>query len=116
MKSFILFIILICFISCEKIERRGPFVSKSKIIYKHHEDAKTKWGYHYGYSVMKGKYCYHYGSETVPEKYIVHYLFMEDTIKNGSKELFSYDSILIYYSKIFKVEEKKSLLKIKSIA
>lgn len=34
---------------------------------------ESKWGYHYGYSFIRGKFCYHYGryTETICDENIV---------------------------------------------
>jgi hypothetical protein len=102
-------LIFLLFTSCVKIVEKGPFTYESRVINKHHEDAKTEYGYHYGYSVMKGKTCYHYGNYDVPEENEITYIFLGDTLTKNSKELFNKNRLLITYMKVYHVEKEDTL-------
>jgi hypothetical protein len=109
---FLLLITLILFIiSCYKITESEPITTSSKIIYRHHEDKKTEYGYYYGYSMMKGKYCYHYGLHEISEENTVKFVFLGDTLYRDSKFLFnkSSDSLEIIYTKVFYVKKNEEL-------
>ncbi|MFA5366626.1 MAG: hypothetical protein WC333_01980 [Dehalococcoidia bacterium] len=92
--------------SCVQVVEKGPFTCESKVINRHHEDAKTEYGYHYGYSIMKGKTCYHYGDYDVPEENEITYIFLGDTLTTNNKELYNKDHLFITYMKIYHVEKE----------
>lgn len=95
--------------SCFHYSESEPYTVTGKVINKYHKDQEEKYGYHYGYSVMKGKYCYHYGSYTEEERNEVTYTFLLDTITENNKYLYDLgDNLNITYVKLYKVTKKDS--------
>jgi hypothetical protein len=98
---FLLFTITVLFTSCVKITQSEPIQVKCKVIYNEHQDSKTEYTYHYGYSFMKGKFCYHYGPEDISEKNIVKFVFLDDTLTRDRKALFGKDTLCVTYVKMY---------------
>lgn len=81
MKKLSLLIIIILTISCkydfeDKTYNTTNTVS-SIVISRKYTPSKRIYGYHYGYSFLKGKYCYHYGWYNKKSKYSTVFLTEE---------------------------------------
>ena len=101
-------------IACVDITQSEPITINSKIVYKHHEDSKSDYTYHYGYNFFNGKYQYHWGSEDIAEKNTIKFVVLNDTLTRDSKELFDRDSLIVTYVKVY-YDGKFKKNKIKSV-
>lgn len=107
MKKIIILFLLVSLTSCYKIVESDPIVVKSTILNKQHEDEKTEYSYHYGFSMIKGNFCWHYGPETTPEKNIVTFNFLNETLSKDDISLYNKNSneLTITYVEVYRVKK-----------
>jgi len=101
MKNALIVLLLIFLSSCYKVTKSELLTIEGHMIYRHHEDAKTEYEFHYGYDVMKGKMSYHYGPHTESERNEVTFRFLEDTVTYNNRELYNRANVIITYKKVY---------------
>lgn len=108
-KIITILFLLVSLTSCYKIVESDPIIVKSTIQNRQHEDEKSEWTYHYGFSMLEGKYCMHYGPETTPEKNIVTFNFLNETLLRDDLSLYNKNSneLTITYVEVYRVEKDK---------
>jgi hypothetical protein len=92
---------MLIFCSCVNIKAGNPISITCPVTYRHHEDSKTEWIYHYGYSSFDGKFCLHYGPEKIPEQNIIKFTFMNEVLERNDVALFYKSEVIVTYRKIY---------------